>query len=40
MDPVTIATVAAVLLAISLFACFIPARRTTKLNPLMALRVD
>jgi putative ABC transport system permease protein len=40
MDPVTIATVAAVLLAISLFACLIPARRTTKLDPLLALRVD
>jgi putative ABC transport system permease protein len=40
MDPVTIAVVAAVLLAIALAACFIPARRTTKLNPLLALRAE
>ena len=40
MDPVTIAAVAVVLLAVSLVACFIPARRTTKLNPLIALRTQ
>jgi putative ABC transport system permease protein len=40
MDPVTIATVAVVLLAVSLVACFIPARRTTKINPLIALRTQ
>ena len=40
MDPVTIAVVAAVLLAIALAACFIPARRTTKLNPLLALGAE
>ena len=40
MDPITIGVVAAVLLAIALAACFIPARRTTKLNPLLALRAE
>jgi predicted permease len=40
MDPITIVSVAVVLLAISLFACFIPARRTTKLDPLLALRAE
>ena len=40
MDPATIAAVAAVLLAISLLACFIPARRTRKLDPLLALRAE
>jgi ABC-type antimicrobial peptide transport system permease subunit len=40
MDPVTIVAVAFVLLVISLLACLIPARRTTKLDPLLALRVD
>jgi predicted permease len=40
MDPATIAAVAVLLLAISLLACFIPARRTRKLNPLLALRAE
>ena len=40
MDPATIAGVAVLLLVISLLACFIPARRTRKLNPLRALRAE
>jgi ABC-type lipoprotein release transport system permease subunit len=40
MDPLTIATVGAVLLCVSLVACFIPARRTAKLDPLLALRAE
>jgi putative ABC transport system permease protein len=38
MDPTTIAAVALLLLGVSLVACFIPARRTTRLDPLLALR--
>jgi ABC-type lipoprotein release transport system permease subunit len=40
MDPLTIAAVALVLLGISLVACFIPARRSTKLSPVAALRAN
>ena len=40
MDPTTIAAVALLLLGVSLVACFIPARRTTRLDPLLALRVE
>ena len=40
LDPVTIAAVAFALLAISLLACYIPGRRTTRLDPLRALRVE
>jgi ABC-type antimicrobial peptide transport system permease subunit len=40
MDPLTIMAVAFVLVSISLLACLIPARRTTKLDPLLALRVE
>jgi len=37
-DPLTYAIVAALLLAIGLAACWIPARRTTRISPLAALR--
>ena len=40
MDPLTIAVVALVLLAIALVACFIPAQRSTRLNPVTALRAN
>jgi putative ABC transport system permease protein len=40
MDPTTIAAVTLLLLGVSLVACFIPARRTTRLDPLLALRVE
>lgn len=37
-DPVTFAAIAAILAGVTLFACFIPARRATRVDPLHALR--
>jgi ABC-type antimicrobial peptide transport system permease subunit len=40
IDPVTFVSVVTMVIAIALFACYLPARRAAKASPMIALRTE
>ena len=39
-DPLTFVTMAVVLMSAALAGCYVPARRATRVNPIVALKTD